>query len=41
MVFRSFDNQLLLAYHRPNATPNERPYFVPLRETGSVLEIAE
>lgn len=39
MVFRSFEGQLLLAYHRPNASPGERPYFVPLREKGSSLEI--
>jgi arabinan endo-1,5-alpha-L-arabinosidase len=39
MVFRTFDGQLLLAYHRPNSTPDERPYFVPLRENESPLEI--
>jgi arabinan endo-1,5-alpha-L-arabinosidase len=39
MVFRTFDGQLLLAYHRPNASPDERPFFVPLRESGSSLEI--
>lgn len=39
MVFRTFDQQLLLTYHRPNPTPNERPYFVPLRENGDSLEI--
>ncbi len=39
MVFRSFDGQLQLAYHRPNPTPDERPYFVPLRETAESLEI--
>jgi arabinan endo-1,5-alpha-L-arabinosidase len=39
MVFRTFDGQLLLAYHRPNPSPDERPYFVPLRETESSLEI--
>lgn len=40
MTFRTFDGQLLLAYHRPNPTPHERPYFVPLRETEASLEIA-
>lgn len=39
MVFRAFDGQLFLAYHRPNPTPDERPYFVLLRENGSSLEI--
>lgn len=39
MVFRSFDGQLWLAYHRPNKTPDERPYFVRLRESGSSLAI--
>src|SRR5690349_6147998 len=39
MTFRTFDGLLLLAYHRPNASPDERPYFVPLRETSSSLAI--
>lgn len=39
MVFRRFDGQLMLAFHRPNPTPHERPYFVPLQENGSSLEI--
>lgn len=38
MVFRTFDEQLLLTYHRPNASPNERPYFLPVRENGLSLE---
>ncbi|HVU13352.1 MAG TPA: glycoside hydrolase family 43 protein [Phototrophicaceae bacterium] len=40
MVFRDFAGQLRLALHRPNQTPDERPLFIPLREHGSVLEIA-
>lgn len=39
MVFRNFDGQMLLTYHRPNASPDERPEFVPLRNSGSSLEI--
>jgi arabinan endo-1,5-alpha-L-arabinosidase len=39
MVFRTFDGQLLLTYHRPNAFPDERPFFAPLRENASSLEI--
>ncbi len=41
MVFRSFEGQLLLTYHRPNASPNERPYFVPLHEQASSLALVE
>jgi arabinan endo-1,5-alpha-L-arabinosidase len=39
MVFRTFDGQLWLAFHRPNQSPDERPQFVPLRENGSSVEI--
>ncbi len=39
MLFRTFDGQLMLTYHRPNPSPDERPYFIPLRETQSSLEI--
>jgi arabinan endo-1,5-alpha-L-arabinosidase len=39
MVFRTFDGQLWLAFHRPNQSPDERPQFVPLREHGSSVEI--
>jgi arabinan endo-1,5-alpha-L-arabinosidase len=40
MVFRTFDGQLRLAFHRPNQSPDERPQFVPLRENESSVEIA-
>lgn len=40
MVFHGFDGRLWLAFHRPNRSPDERPRFVPLRETESSLEIA-
>jgi arabinan endo-1,5-alpha-L-arabinosidase len=39
MVFGTFDGGLRLAYHRPNPTPDERPYFVPLHEDGGTLRI--
>jgi arabinan endo-1,5-alpha-L-arabinosidase len=39
MVFRTFDGQLWLAFHRPNQSPDERPQFVPLRENESSVEI--
>jgi arabinan endo-1,5-alpha-L-arabinosidase len=40
MVFRAFDGQLWLTFHRPNQSPNERPQFIPLQETGTSLELA-
>jgi beta-xylosidase len=40
MVFRRFDGGLRLALHRPNATPEERPEFIPLHETGDSLTLA-
>lgn len=39
MVFRTFDGQLLLAYHRPNPSPDERPFFVPLCKNDTSIEI--
>ncbi len=39
MRFSTFDGQLLLAYHRPNGSPGERPYFALLRENDSSLEL--
>lgn len=32
MIFRALDGQLMLTLHSPNATPQERPFFLPLRE---------
>lgn len=40
MVFRGFDGQLWLAFHRPNQSPDERPQFIRLRESASSLELA-
>ncbi len=39
MVFRAFDGQLWLTFHRPNESPNERPQFVPLWANGASLGI--
>lgn len=39
MTFRTFEGELMLAYHRPNKTPGERPYFVPLKEIEGALQI--
>lgn len=37
MVFRALNGQLYLTLHSPNATPQERPCFYPLKDTGSRL----
>ena len=41
MVFSTFDDQLIPAYHSPNETPNEHPYCVPVYEQGSSLSFIE
>lgn len=40
MLFRALDGALMLTVHRPNSTPNERPIFVPIRETDGTLSAA-
>jgi arabinan endo-1,5-alpha-L-arabinosidase len=40
MLIRAFDGRLLLAYHRPNGFPNERPYFFPVQESAESLKLA-
>jgi arabinan endo-1,5-alpha-L-arabinosidase len=37
MLFRTFDRQLMAAFHRPNRRPNERAQFAPLRENEGGL----
>ncbi len=37
MVFRTLDGRLMLTLHSPNDTPNERPFFHPLREENGRL----
>ena len=39
MLFKTFSGQLLLALHRPNTSPNERPVFLPLREEDGRLTL--
>jgi arabinan endo-1,5-alpha-L-arabinosidase len=39
MIFRTFDGQPMLACHRPNESHDERPFFVPIRETETSMEI--
>ena len=34
MIFQGFDGRLFLTYHMPNETPNERPFFVEIEDTG-------
>ncbi|NOY80117.1 MAG: family 43 glycosylhydrolase [Kiritimatiellaeota bacterium] len=40
MVFRTFDGRLMLALHKPNRTPLERPRFLPLVEQDGRLRLA-
>lgn len=40
MVFRTFEGELRVAFHRPNPNPDERPLFLPLRENELGLEIS-
>lgn len=40
MIFRTFDGRLMLTLHTPNATPHERPVFLPLREAAGTLTVA-
>ena len=38
MLFTDKNGQLMLSIHTPNDTPNERPFFLPVRDTGDGLE---
>ena len=40
MLFRTFEGELMLTVHRPNASPNERPIFVPVQETNGRLSVS-
>jgi arabinan endo-1,5-alpha-L-arabinosidase len=33
MIFRTFEGRLMLTFHRPNHSPQERAVFVELEET--------
>lgn len=37
MIFNTFDGRLMLTFHRPNNTPDERPVFVEIEETADGL----
>lgn len=39
MLFENLDNQLMLAFHSPNRTPDERPVFLPARDHGERLRL--
>jgi hypothetical protein len=39
MLFDTFDGRLMLTFHRPNNTPNERPVFVEAEEAGGTVHI--
>ena len=40
MIFMGVDNILRLAIHTPNRTPDERPIFLPVKETSNGLVLA-
>jgi hypothetical protein len=39
MIFRTFNGRLMLTFHSPNQTPDERPVFAELEETGDNLQL--
>jgi hypothetical protein len=39
MVFRAFDGRLFATFHRPNRTPDERPVFIEIEDTGDGLRL--
>jgi beta-xylosidase len=39
MMFRTFEGQLMMTFHSPNRTPNERPVFVAIEEAGDGFRI--
>jgi len=39
MIFRTFDARLMLTFHRPNNTPEERPVFVEIEEADDDIRI--
>jgi arabinan endo-1,5-alpha-L-arabinosidase len=41
MIFESFDGRLYMTIHSPNVTPNERPIFVEIEDTGDSLAVRE
>lgn len=39
MIFKTFDDEIVLALHSPNDTPNERVMFVKLKEDNGQLTV--
>ncbi len=39
MLFRKWDGQLVLTVHTPNQTPDERPIFIEVEETGDSVQV--
>jgi hypothetical protein len=39
MIFRTFEGQLMLTFHRPNKTPQERAVFIELEETHNGIRL--
>ncbi len=39
MIFRGLDGRLLVTFHRPNNTPNERPDFIEIEETDAGIRL--
>lgn len=39
MLFTTFEGQLMLAVHKPNLSPEERPIFAPVRESDGRLSL--
>jgi len=41
MIFRTFDNRLMMALHQPNTRPEERARLLMLEDSGHSLEVLE
>ncbi len=39
MIFRAFDERLILTFHSPNNSPEERPVFVEIEETENGVRL--
>ncbi len=39
MLFKTFDNKLMMTIHTPNKTPHERPVFIEVVEVGGILQV--
>ncbi|MDF7798586.1 glycoside hydrolase family 43 protein [Pontiellaceae bacterium B1224] len=39
MIFQTLEGQLMLTFHSPNNTPDERPIFIPIEETEGGLRL--